>query len=76
MDLAAGKGVSICKSRKEVLQISKEIFLGKFKSSNKIILEEYLCGEEVSYFLIVDKKILNFLVRFKTINAWVKKIKV
>ena len=58
--LAAGKGVSICKSRKEVLQISKEIFLGKFKSSNKIILEEYLCGEEVSYFLIVDKKNFKF----------------
>ncbi len=58
--LAAGKGVSICKSRKEVLQISKEIFLGKFKSSNKIILEEYLSGEEVSYFLIVDKKNFTF----------------
>ena len=31
--LASGKGVSICKSAKEVLKISKQIFLGKFKSS-------------------------------------------
>ena len=30
--LAAGKGVSICKSKYEVIKISKEIFKGKFKS--------------------------------------------
>ncbi len=58
--LAAGKGVSICKSRKKVLQISKEIFLGKFKTSKKIVLEEYLSGEEASYFLIVDKNNFKF----------------
>ena len=57
--LAAGKGVTICKARKEILKISKEIFEGKFRSSKKLILEEFLEGEEVSYFLIVDKN--NFL---------------
>jgi len=31
--LAAGKGVSICKTKKQVLNISDEIFKGKFKSS-------------------------------------------
>ncbi len=53
--LAAGKGVTICKTRKHVLKISNEIFKGKFKSSKKIVLEEFLEGEEASYFLILDK---------------------
>ena len=54
--LAAGKGVTICKTKKQVLNISSEIFKGKFKSSNKIVLEEFLEGEEASFFLIVDEK--------------------
>jgi len=52
--LAAGKGVSICKSKEEALINTKEILEGKFKSSNKVVLEEYLEGEELSYFAIVD----------------------
>ena len=58
--LAAGKGVVICKSKKQVLKISSEIFKGKFKSSKKLILEEFLKGEEASYFLIVDKNSFKF----------------
>ncbi len=58
--LAAGKGVTICQSKNEVLKISNEIFLGKFKSSRKLVLEEFLDGEEASYFLIVDKKNFSF----------------
>ncbi len=58
--LAAGKGVTICNSKKKVLQISEEIFKGKFKSSKKIVLEEFLKGEEASYFLIVDEKGFKF----------------
>ena len=53
--LAAGKGVTICKTKKQVFNISQKIFKGKFKTSNKLIIEEFLEGEEVSYFLIVDK---------------------
>tara|TARA_B100000767_G_scaffold274660_1_gene308404 strand:+ start:3081 stop:4346 length:1266 start_codon:yes stop_codon:yes gene_type:complete len=59
--LASGKGVAICKSKKEVEKFSNEIFLGKFKSSKKLILEEFLDGEEASYFLIVDKKHFLFI---------------
>jgi len=59
--LAAGKGVIICQSRKEVEKFSKEIFLGKFKTSKKLVLEEFLEGEEASYFLIVDKKNFSFI---------------
>ncbi len=58
--LAAGKGVTICKTKKKILKISDEIFKGKFKSSKKLILEEFLEGEEVSYFLIIDKNSFKF----------------
>ena len=58
--LAAGKGVSICKRRGQVLKISKEIFKGKFKSSKKLILEEFLNGEEASYFVITDGTNIKF----------------
>ena len=66
--IAAGKGVSICKSKRSLFKIAKEIFKGKFKSSKKLVLEQFLEGEEASYFLIVDKKNLNFLELPKTIN--------
>ncbi len=58
--LAAGKGVTICKTKNEVLNVSNEIFQGKFKTSKKLVLEEFLEGEEASYFLIVDKKSYKF----------------
>tara|TARA_Y100000389_G_scaffold59007_1_gene55029 strand:- start:7426 stop:8703 length:1278 start_codon:yes stop_codon:yes gene_type:complete len=58
--LAAGKGVTICKTKKQVLKISQEIFNGKFKTSKKLVLEEFLKGEEASYFLIVDKNNYKF----------------
>ena len=58
--LAAGKGVIICKTKKQVINISNKIFRGKFKSSKKLVLEEFLKGEEASYFLIVDKNSFKF----------------
>ncbi len=58
--LAAGKGVTICNTKKKVIEVSEEIFKGRFKTSNKLVLEEFLVGEEVSYFLIVDKKNYKF----------------
>ncbi len=58
--LAAGKGVTICKSKQKVLSVSDEIFKGKFNSSRKVVLEEFLKGEEASYFLVVDEKNFKF----------------
>ena len=52
--LAAGKGVTICKNNSEALKNIKEILDGKFKSSSKVIIEEFLEGEEASYFIISD----------------------
>tara|TARA_Y100000389_G_C17465490_1_gene525116 strand:- start:731 stop:2008 length:1278 start_codon:yes stop_codon:yes gene_type:complete len=58
--LAAGKGVTICKTKEQVLLTSEKIFNGQFKSSKKIVLEEFLKGEEASYFIIVDKNNFKF----------------
>ena len=58
--LAAGKGVAICKTKKQLINFSTEIFKGKFKTSKKIVLEEFLEGQEASYFLIIDKKGFKF----------------
>ncbi len=58
--LAAGKGVSICKTKKQVIDVSKQIFKGKFTSSSKLVLEEFLEGEEASYFLVVDRNNFKF----------------
>jgi len=58
--LASGKGVTICSSVEEALKNTKDILEGKFKSSNKVVLEEFLEGEELSYFVIVDEKSYHF----------------
>ena len=58
--LAAGKGVSICKSTDEAKEKTREILEGKFSSSKKVVLEEFLEGEELSYFVIVDENSYNF----------------
>tara|TARA_X000000950_G_scaffold78923_1_gene99261 strand:+ start:4321 stop:5598 length:1278 start_codon:yes stop_codon:yes gene_type:complete len=58
--LAAGKGVSICKNKKQAVKKSSEILKGKFKSSKIVILEEFLNGEEASYFIIVDNNNFKF----------------
>ena len=58
--LASGKGVTICNSKSEALKNAKEILEGKFKSSRQVVLEEFLVGEELSYFVIVDKNSYHF----------------
>ena len=58
--LAAGKGVMICGSKDEALNETKKILNGKFKSSKKVVVEEFLEGEELSYFVIVDENTYSF----------------
>ena len=53
-NLAAGKGVYICKNNLEAVSCVKEIFGGKFGKAKKILIEEFLSGEEMSYFVITD----------------------
>lgn len=53
--LAAGKGVIIAQTNQEACNALEEIFDGKFGSAgNKVLLEEFLDGEEVSFFVATD----------------------
>ena len=53
-NLAAGKGVYICNNEKESFLAVEEIFDGKFGEAKNILIEEFLKGEEMSYFIISD----------------------
>lgn len=55
--LAAGKGVVICQTKDEALQELDEYFAGKFgDAGKKVVIEEFLSGEEASFFAICDGK--------------------
>ena len=55
-NLASGKGVYICNDESEALIAIDEIFDGKFGKAEKILIEEFLQGEEMSFFTIHDGK--------------------
>ena len=59
-NLAAGKGVYICKDKKESYTAVKEIFDGKFGVAKHILFEEFLEGEEMSYFIVSDGKTFKY----------------
>ena len=54
--LAAGKGVYICENYEQSKLSVDEIFGGKFGEAKKILIEEFLNGEEMSFFIISDGK--------------------
>ena len=58
--LASGKGVYICKNFNEAKIASEEIFNGKFGVAKQILVEEFLDGEEMSYFIVTDGKNYKF----------------
>ena len=53
-NLASGKGVYICNDNREALTAINEIFDGKFGLAKNLLIEEFLQGEEMSYFIISD----------------------
>ena len=53
-NLASGKGVYICNNFKEASFAVYEIFNGKFGEAKNILVEEFLDGEEMSFFIISD----------------------
>ena len=61
--LAAGKGVYICENFEESSNAVMEIFNGKFGIAKQILIEEFLRGDEMSYFVISDGK------HFKNFNT-------
>ena len=52
--LASGKGVYICINKDEAQLAIKEIFDGKFGKAENLLVEEFLDGEEMSYFIVSD----------------------
>ena len=54
--LASGKGVYICETLDEAQNATKDIFGGKFGLAKYILVEEFLSGDEMSYFIISDGK--------------------
>ena len=54
--LAAGKGVYICENNNQANMAVEEIFKGKFGSAKNVLIEEFLKGEEMSFFIISDGK--------------------
>lgn len=54
--LAAGKGVVVAQSKEEAATAGAEMFSGKLlgAASSKVVLEEFLQGEELSFLVISD----------------------
>jgi phosphoribosylamine--glycine ligase len=54
--LAAGKGVVIANSKEEAAAVGAEMFSGKLLGApaNRVVLEEFLQGEEVSFLVLSD----------------------
>ena len=57
--LASGKGVYICINKDEAQLAIKEIFNGKFGKAENLLVEEFLDGEEMSYFIVSDGKTIK-----------------
>ena len=53
-NLASGKGVYICNNNDEANNAVEEIFNGKFGKAKNLLIEEFLKGEEMSFFIISD----------------------
>ena len=58
-NLASGKGVYICNNKNEAYVAIDEIFNGKFGKAEKLLIEEFLIGEEMSFFTIHDGKVFK-----------------
>jgi phosphoribosylamine--glycine ligase len=54
--LAAGKGVVIAENKTEAEQAIAEMFGGKIAGGERVVIEEFLDGEEVSFFALSDGK--------------------
>ena len=55
-NLASGKGVYVCEEKKASYNAVDEIFNGKFGMTKNLLIEEFLNGEEMSFFTIHDGK--------------------
>lgn len=71
--LAAGKGVVICESHSDALQVFEEMIINKQfgNASRKVVVEEFLQGIEVSVFVLtngIDYQIIGHAKDYKKIG--------
>lgn len=52
--LAAGKGVTVAETLDQALQAVDAIFAGAFGDGAEVVIEEFMAGEEASYFVLCD----------------------
>ncbi|MBM4278699.1 MAG: phosphoribosylamine--glycine ligase [Deltaproteobacteria bacterium] len=58
--LAAGKGVILCKTVEEAIQSVDQMMVEKIfgEAGKRVVIEEYLVGEEASYLAFTDGKVI------------------
>jgi phosphoribosylamine--glycine ligase len=71
--LAAGKGVVICQTHHEALQVFTEMIVGKQfgEASSRVVVEQFLSGIEISVFVLtdgMDYKIIGHAKDYKRIG--------
>ncbi len=71
--LAAGKGVVICQTHEEALQVFTEMIVGKQfgEASSRVVVEQFLSGIEISVFVLtdgMDYKIIGHAKDYKRIG--------
>ena len=49
----------ICEDKKNAINSLEEIFNGKFGEAKNVLIEEFLVGEEMSYFVVSDGKTIK-----------------
>ncbi|MEZ5814589.1 MAG: phosphoribosylamine--glycine ligase [Alphaproteobacteria bacterium] len=56
--LAAGKGVIICEDKAAAIQVTEEMLSGEAfgQAGAEVVIEEFMDGEELSYFALADGK--------------------
>ena len=64
--LAAGKGVYISENQEDAFRAIDEIFNGKFGVANNLLIEEFLEGEEMSFFVVCDGSTIQSFARIDT----------
>ena len=75
--LAAGKGVLIIDNLPEAIEEVNSIFNGKFgKAGDKVVIEQFLSGIELSVFIITDGKSYKLLPKPKIIKRLARMIQV
>lgn len=54
--LAAGKGVVICQTKEEAAEVAQQMLSGKLlgDAGGRVVLEEFLVGEELSFLVLSD----------------------